>query len=180
MTVPSHPTCFKDRSSDMKFLERTASSRSYPPVALGTSTSLPRRSSCYDSPNPLPSQSSIPPTPGPASGGHIITASYQETLLDNTSPLDENSIPATISPPSGNVNGEGDDAQGNSEVAGEIGIRLNPDLKETERMNSPLHPEGIECDWQTVFWRIPTPPQRSDSHDVAPPAETTVPVQISV
>jgi hypothetical protein len=162
----------------MKFLERTASSRSYPPVALGKSTSLPRRSSCYDCPHPLLSQSPIPQTPGLASSEHIITASYHETLHDKTSPLDESSIPATISPPSGNVNGEGDDAQGSSEVAGETGMRLNPDLKETERITSPFQPEGVECDWQTVFWRLPTSRQ-SNSHAMPSSAETTAPCQTS-
>ena len=55
---------------------------------------------------------------------------------------------------------------------------MNPNLKEGEKMPTPSQAEGVECDWQTVFWRLPTP-QRSNNHIVASSAEAIVSSQTS-
>ena len=55
---------------------------------------------------------------------------------------------------------------------------MNPDLKEVEKVTSPSQAEAVECDWQTVFWRLPAP-QPSNNHLVNSSAEASVPTQIS-
>jgi hypothetical protein len=101
-----------------------------------------------------------------------MTIPYHKTSCDRTGSLAMTSNPVTrISPPTENT-------QGSSVTARETGMRMIPHLKEVEKMTSPSQAEGVECDWQTVFWRLPTP-QPSNNHIVPSSAEAAVSSQTS-
>jgi hypothetical protein len=145
---------------------------------LEISTSLPRHPS-YDWPKPLPSRSSIPPSPVLASSGHIMTVPYHKTSCDKTGSLAMTSNPVKrISPPSGKAYGEGADAPGKAPTHGEARIELNKGLKDRDRKTKTYQSDSVVCDWQTVFWRLPTP-QPSNNHTVPSSAEPTIPVKMS-
>lgn len=84
----------------------------------------------------------------------------------------------TMSPPSQTVNGKGIAAQRKPPTAGGARIQVNIGLKDRERMTSTYQAEGVECDWQTVFWRLPTP-QPFNNHLVTSSAEASVFTQMS-
>jgi hypothetical protein len=107
-----------------------------------------------------------------------MTTTHHQRLHDKTGSLARTSNPMTISPPSETVNGKGIDAQPKPPTAGRARIQVNLGLKDRERMTSTYQAEGVECDWQTVFWRLPTP-QRSNNHIVPSSAEAIVSSQTS-
>jgi len=78
-----------------------------------------------------------------------------------------------ISPPT-NAYGQGDTLYVSSETAEKARIRVNPGLKERDRKDKTYQTDGVECDWQTVFWRLPTPPHRSDNQGVPSFTKATV------
>jgi hypothetical protein len=107
-----------------------------------------------------------------------MTTTHHQRLQDKTGSLASTSNIMTISLPSETVNGKGIDAQPKPPTAGGARIQVNIGLKDGERMTSTYQAEGVQCDWQTVFWRLPTP-QRSNNHIVASSAEAIVSSQTS-
>jgi hypothetical protein len=105
-----------------------------------------------------------------------MTTTHHQRIQDKTGSLASTSNPMTISPLSETVNGKGIDAEPKPLTAGGARIQQNIGLKDGERMTSTYQAEGVECDWQTVFWRLPTP-QRSDNHMVPSSAEAAVSAQ---
>jgi len=89
------------------------------------------------------------------------------------------SNPMTMISPPTDAYGEGDSFYDSSETAGRARIQVNPGLRERDRMNKTYQVDGVECDWQTVFWRIPTPPHRSDNLGVPSSTKVIVSSQIS-
>ena len=79
-----------------------------------------------------------------------------------------------ISPPTDNAYGQGDSLYGSSETAGTTRTRVITGLKERDRKDKTYQADGVECDWQTVFWRLPTPPHRSDNQGVPSSTKATV------
>jgi hypothetical protein len=107
-----------------------------------------------------------------------MTTTHHQRLHDKTCSLARTSNPMTISPPSETVSGKGIDAQPKPPTAGGARIQVYIGLKDRERMTSTYQAEGVECDWQTVFWRLSTP-QPSSNHIVPSSAEAIVSSQTS-
>jgi hypothetical protein len=105
-----------------------------------------------------------------------MTTTHHQRLHDKTGSLARTSNIMTISPPSETVDGKGIDAQPKPPTAGGAKIQVNIGMKDRERMTSTYQAESVECDWQTVFWRLPTP-QPSSNHTVPSSAEGSVSAQ---
>jgi hypothetical protein len=107
-----------------------------------------------------------------------MTVPYHRMSYDKNVSIDRNPSSIKTSPPVENVYRERNNTQGSSEAAGEARIQTNTGPKEKDGMDKTYQAEGVECDWQTVFWRLPTP-QPSNNHIVPSSAETTIPIKTS-
>ena len=91
-----------------------------------------------------------------------MTAPYHKMPYDKTVILDRNPDLTSMLPSCGNAFRKDDDA-GSTPTAGTTRMQVNTGLEERDGMNKTYQADGVECDWQTVFWRIPTSPHRSDN-----------------
>jgi hypothetical protein len=107
-----------------------------------------------------------------------MTTTHHQRLHGKSGSLTKTSSPMTMSPPSETVHVKGIDVQPQSPTDGEARIESNKGLPDRDRKNKTCQAEGVECDWQTVFWRLPTP-QPSNTHIVPSSAATTAPCQAS-